>query len=225
MQKTFPIDEHIPDGQEIKPRWRAAVVDWLVGVHKQHDMVDETLFLAISLMDSFLQVHFPLEMFLKFQDANLISNLQLEIIDRQHLQLVAFSSVIIAAKYIDPRKNHALIDVIAAAKRRFGKQVVTMERHMLTRLQWRLGRPLAIHFLRRNTQAASQVEVSDIQLLNSLLLLHAVVLGRSSQESDNAHSAFTQILPPFAFQASCRCCLPISSVRSCFPIIFYYRRL
>ena len=67
-------------------------------------MVDETLFLAISLMDSFLQVHFPLEMFLKFQDANLISNLQLEIIDRQHLQLVAFSSVIIAAKYIDPRK-------------------------------------------------------------------------------------------------------------------------
>ena len=96
---------------------------------------------------------------------------------------------------------------------------------MLTRLQWRLGRPLAIHFLRRNTQAASQVEVSDIQLRNSLLLLHAVVLGRSSQESDNAHSAFTQILPPFAFQASCRCCLPISSVRSCFPIIFYYRRL
>lgn len=37
------------------------------------------------------------------------------------------------------------------------KDVLAMECRMLQKLDFRLGRPLPLHFLRRNTQAASQI--------------------------------------------------------------------
>ena len=44
------------DGYMIRPTMRTILVDWLVDVHGRFKMLQETLYLTISVMDSFLQV-------------------------------------------------------------------------------------------------------------------------------------------------------------------------
>ena len=45
----------------IRPTMRTILVDWLVDVHGRFKMLQETLYLSISVMDSFLQVYFILQ--------------------------------------------------------------------------------------------------------------------------------------------------------------------
>ena len=49
------------DGYMIRPTMRTILVDWLVDVHGRFKMLQETLYLSISVMDSFLQVYFILQ--------------------------------------------------------------------------------------------------------------------------------------------------------------------
>jgi len=44
------------DGYLIRPTMRTILVDWLVDVHGRFKMLQETLYLSIAVMDSFLQV-------------------------------------------------------------------------------------------------------------------------------------------------------------------------
>ena len=41
---------------EVKAAYRNLLVDWLVEVHQQFSMLQETLFLGVALLDRFLQV-------------------------------------------------------------------------------------------------------------------------------------------------------------------------
>jgi len=43
-------------GQDITPKMRATLVDWLVDVQEQYKLLQETLFLTVSLTDRYLQV-------------------------------------------------------------------------------------------------------------------------------------------------------------------------
>ena len=45
----------------IRPTMRTILVDWLVDVHGRFKMLQETLYLSISVMDSFLQVYLILQ--------------------------------------------------------------------------------------------------------------------------------------------------------------------
>lgn len=47
------------EGYLIRPTMRTILVDWLVDVHGRFKMLQETLYLTISVMDSFLQVSTP----------------------------------------------------------------------------------------------------------------------------------------------------------------------
>jgi cyclin B len=63
---------------DINPRMRAIVVDWLVEVHLQFNLEKETLYLAVHLMDRFLQR---------------------KVLQRNKLQLLGCACMLIAAKY------------------------------------------------------------------------------------------------------------------------------
>ena len=45
-------------GTTILPKMRAVLVDWLIQVHQQFNLLQETLYLTIALLDRFLQVSF-----------------------------------------------------------------------------------------------------------------------------------------------------------------------
>jgi G2/mitotic-specific cyclin-B, other len=62
----------------ISHRMRGILVDWLVEVHVKFRLIPETLYLAVNLVDRFLQC---------------------QVIKRRDLQLVGVSSLMIAAKY------------------------------------------------------------------------------------------------------------------------------
>lgn len=44
------------EGYKIRPNMRSILVDWLVDVHGRFKLLQETLYLAVSIMDRFCQV-------------------------------------------------------------------------------------------------------------------------------------------------------------------------
>ena len=55
-QARTPIKSAYMDGYKIKPTMRTILIDWLVEVHGRFKLLQETLYLTISIMDRFLQV-------------------------------------------------------------------------------------------------------------------------------------------------------------------------
>lgn len=56
LETEFPIKKGFLSGQEVTPKMRCVLVDWLVEVHQQFRLMQETLYLTISIIDRFLQV-------------------------------------------------------------------------------------------------------------------------------------------------------------------------
>jgi cyclin B len=56
LQKGYAVNSQYMDGYSIRPTMRTILVDWLVDVHGRFKMLQETLYLTVSVMDSFLQV-------------------------------------------------------------------------------------------------------------------------------------------------------------------------
>ena len=56
LEKEFPIKKGFLSGQEVTPKMRCVLVDWLVEVHQQFRLMQETLYLTVSIIDRFLQV-------------------------------------------------------------------------------------------------------------------------------------------------------------------------
>merc|ERR1711860_83956 len=64
----------------IMPKMRAVLVDWLIQVHQQFNLLQETLYLTIAVLDRFLQVYAGK-------------------VERKQLQLVGVAAMFIASKY------------------------------------------------------------------------------------------------------------------------------
>jgi len=112
----------------VNPKMRAILVDWLIDVHKKYKLRPETLYLAIGLIDRFLEKRITL---------------------RRHLQLVGVTALLIAAKFEElypPQIN----DFVYVTDKAYTKEeVIRMEVSMLTALDFVICRPTAVHFLDR----------------------------------------------------------------------------
>jgi len=56
LEHKFTIKEGYLIGQEVTPKMRSVLVDWLVEVHQQFRLMQETLYLTVAIIDRFLQV-------------------------------------------------------------------------------------------------------------------------------------------------------------------------
>merc|ERR1711955_140221 len=75
------VEKDYLSGQtEILPKMRAVLVDWLIGVHLQFHLLQETLYTTIAILDRFLQV-------------------EVGSITRNKLQLVGVAAMLVASKY------------------------------------------------------------------------------------------------------------------------------
>lgn len=63
---------------DVNAKMRAILVDWLIEVHKKFELMPETLYLSINIVDRFLS---------------------LKVVSRKELQLVGISSMLLACKY------------------------------------------------------------------------------------------------------------------------------
>jgi len=56
LEVKFPINKGYLANQEITPKMRSVLIDWLVEVHQQFRLMQETLYLTVAIIDRFLQV-------------------------------------------------------------------------------------------------------------------------------------------------------------------------
>ena len=129
LELKYPVKPNFLENHQSTPRMRAILVNWLIRVHEQFEVSLESLHMCISLIDRYLQ-----------------DNTQ---VGKENLQLVGTSALLIACKY-EETDYPALEDFVYICDNMFSrKEILKMEISILTALQYNLGKPLSIHFLRR----------------------------------------------------------------------------
>jgi len=142
---------------EINERMRAILVDWLVEIHMKFKLLPETLYLAINLMDRYLE-KVP--------------------ISKQKLQLVGITSMLIASKYQEIYPPE-IRDFIYISDKVYTKEdILDMEGNMLNTLFFTLTIPTSLNFLERFTRLVNMDKKSSFfcQYLIELALCDYIML-------------------------------------------------
>ncbi|XP_074901509.1 G2/mitotic-specific cyclin-B2 [Buteo buteo] len=126
------VRPHYLDGKTINGRMRAILVDWLVQVHSRFQLLPETLYMCVAVMDRFLQSH---------------------AVTRKRLQLVGVTALLVASKYEEIFSPDVADFVYITDNAYTSSEIREMEIMILKELNFNLGRPLPIHFLRRASKA------------------------------------------------------------------------
>ncbi|KAK3602761.1 hypothetical protein CHS0354_027757 [Potamilus streckersoni] len=149
LEQKYSVRPNYLEGQEITGKMRAILIDWLCQVHHRFRLLQETLFLTVTIIDRFLQIH-P--------------------VVRNKLQLVGVTSMLIASKYEEMYAPEVADFVYITDNAYTKKDIQNMECTILRTLDFRLGKPLCLHFLRRNSKAG-QVDANKHTLAKYLMEL------------------------------------------------------
>ncbi|KAF1359782.1 hypothetical protein EJ07DRAFT_165877 [Lizonia empirigonia] len=131
-EKMKPNANYMDDQAEIQWSMRSVLMDWLVQVHNRFTLLPETLFLAVNYVDRFLSA---------------------KVVSLGKLQLVGATALFVAAKYeeINCPSVQEIVYMVDGAYT--GDEVLKAERFMLSMLQFELGWPGPMSFLRRISKA------------------------------------------------------------------------
>nr|XP_043617613.1 cyclin-A2-1 [Erigeron canadensis] len=120
--------------RDVTQSMRGVLVDWLVEVSVEYKLELDTLYLTVYLIDLFLSQHY---------------------IERQRLQLLGITCMLIASKY-EELCAPALEEFCFITDNTYTKsEVVTMESEVLNNLNFQLAAPTTLTFLRRFIRAAN----------------------------------------------------------------------
>lgn len=116
---------HLQD--DISPKMRVILIDWLVDTHFKESMHDSTLWLCVNLLDRYL---------------SRVTNLK-----RSQLQLAGVACILIAAKFeeIYPPEVDDLVTLTDSTCSR--SEIIRMESDILTKLDYQLVIPTGHHFI------------------------------------------------------------------------------
>ncbi|KAF1808322.1 hypothetical protein P152DRAFT_227101 [Eremomyces bilateralis CBS 781.70] len=133
LENRLRPDGHYMESQtEVQWGMRALLVEWLVQVHDRFSMCPETLFLTMNIIDRFLTV---------------------KVVSVGKLQLVGATAILIASKYEEVNPP-TVSDIIFMVDNTYtADEVLKAERFMLNMLQYELGWPGPMSFLRRISKA------------------------------------------------------------------------
>ncbi|PVI01051.1 hypothetical protein DM02DRAFT_366603 [Periconia macrospinosa] len=131
-EKLKPNSAYMDLQAEIQWSMRAVLMDWLVQVHNRFTLLPETLFLAVNYIDRFLSA---------------------KVVSLGKLQLVGATALFLAAKYEEINCPSVTEIVYMVDGAYTGEEVLKAERFMLSMLQFELGWPGPMSFLRRISKA------------------------------------------------------------------------
>ena len=138
---------------DINAKMRAILIDWLVEVHLKFELMPETLYLTVNLVDRYLEK---------------------EQVMRGKLQLVGVTAMFMASKYVPQTVQRVPCEVFVciAAETYPRDELLSMERHMRASLNFQLTTPITCVFLRRLAKVAFIVTTprSTTELLANYLV-------------------------------------------------------
>ncbi|KAI3802421.1 hypothetical protein L1987_30553 [Smallanthus sonchifolius] len=143
--KRRPMADYIEKVQkDVSVNMRSVLIDWLVEVAEEYKLLPDTLYLTVSYIDKFLSKN---------------------VLNRQRLQLLGVSSMLIASKYEEISPPHTE-DFCYITDNTYTKQeVVKMEADVLKTLNFEMGNPTVKTFLRRFTRFAQEdYDTPNLQL-------------------------------------------------------------
>uniref|UniRef100_H0VRG8 G2/mitotic-specific cyclin-B1 n=1 Tax=Cavia porcellus TaxID=10141 RepID=H0VRG8_CAVPO len=136
-------------GQEVTGNMRAILIDWLVQVQMKFRLLQETMYMTVSIIDRFMQN---------------------SCVPKKMLQLVGVTAMFIASKY-EEMYPPEIGDFAYVTNSTYTKhQIRQMEMKILRVLNFALGRPLPLHFLRRASKIG-EVDVEQHTLAKYLMEL------------------------------------------------------
>ncbi|GLT58876.1 hypothetical protein SLA2020_317370 [Shorea laevis] len=143
--KRRPLPDYLEKVQtDVSANMRGILVDWLVEVAEEYKLVSDTLYFTVSYIDRFLS---------------------LKPLNRQKLQLLGVSSMLIASKYEEISPPNVEDFCYITDNTYTKEEVVTMEADILKALKFELGSPTIKTFLRRFTRVAQEdFKASSLQL-------------------------------------------------------------
>ncbi|CAK7347477.1 unnamed protein product [Dovyalis caffra] len=143
--KRRPSPDYIEKVQkDVSPNMRGILVDWLVEVAEEYKLVSDTLYLTVSYIDRFLSF---------------------SLLNRQKLQLLGVSAMLIASKYEEINPPHVEDFCYITDNTYTKEEMVKMEADILKSLKFEMGNPTIKTFLRRFTRAAQEdYKASNLQL-------------------------------------------------------------
>ncbi|CAN1250024.1 CYCB1-4, partial [Linum perenne] len=135
--KLAEVDSIVHDYMDSQPdvtaKMRSILLDWLVEVHRKFELMPETLYLTLNIVDRFMAV---------------------KNVTRRELQLVGISAMLIACKYEEIWAPQVNDFVCISDKAYTGEQILLMEKSILQRLEWYLTVPTPYVFLVRYVKAS-----------------------------------------------------------------------
>ncbi|NXG93961.1 CCNB1 protein, partial [Stercorarius parasiticus] len=149
LEESKPVRPKYLAGQEINGNMRAILMDWLVQVQMKFKLHDETLYMAVGIIDCFLQ-------------DNAVS--------KKTLQLVGTTAMFIASKYEEIVPPHIGDFVYVTDCTYTTSQICQMEMKILQALDFSLSRPVPLHFLRR------ALKIAKVDLKNHTLAMYLMEL-------------------------------------------------
>ncbi|KAH7041972.1 cyclin-like protein [Macrophomina phaseolina] len=127
-----PNPFYMENQAEIQWSMRSVLMDWLVQVHHRFTLLPETLFLAVNYVDRFLSC---------------------KVVSLGKLQLVGATAIFVAAKYEEINCPSVSEIVYMVDGGYTVDEILKAERFMLSMLQFELGWPGPMSFLRRISKA------------------------------------------------------------------------
>ncbi|XBI59296.1 hypothetical protein VPH35_040392 [Triticum aestivum] len=144
--------DYIHSQVHLNSKMRAILVDWIIEVHDMSDLMPETLYLIVYIIDRYLTKQLVL---------------------RRELQLVGVSALLIACKYEEgmfPEVRDLVWITDNAYSRR---QILRMEKAILNRLGWNLTVPTPYVFLARFAMAASSYNLNNYKEMMNMVSFFA----------------------------------------------------
>nr|GEU45678.1 hypothetical protein [Tanacetum cinerariifolium] len=118
---------------DITERMRGILIDWLVEVHYKFELMEETLYLTVNLIDRFLER---------------------QPIARKKLQLVGVTAMLLACKYEEISVPVVEDFIVISDKAYTRDEVLMMEKEMVNTLQFNISYPTVYVFIKRFLKAA-----------------------------------------------------------------------
>jgi len=149
VEEGLSIRKEFLQGMNVSGKMRAVLIDWLIEVHSQFKLLQETLYMTVYVIDKFLQT-------------------EGYSIKRNKLQLVGVTAMFLASK-VEEMYAPEINDFVYITDNAYtAGEIRQMELRILNTLGFNFSRPLPLHFLRRNSKAGD-VDVQQHTLAKYLI--------------------------------------------------------